>query len=199
MHLKRELLITLLTSLFMLQQHTTSAYFNLTKETTHTVEITLGSWTWGEGTLIDYSPIGTVVIEDWVADNHMETLDEGDYFIFDNQLFIVTNPSGYNYVWHGLPDEGAGGWAFINLSLEWAGEHQRYRTGAIVRIGDRFFQAMHQGNMNNPITNHGSSGSGKPWREVEPMEDFMFPFIADTTLRNYSAPYSQFVVQKDYT
>lgn len=192
--MKRVLTVTFI--LFLLLQtglNKTYAFFNVVQKT-QAIHITMGKWSWTGNTLIDYSPIGTVIIEEWVADNHMETLDEGDYFIFDNQLFIVTNPSGYNYVWHGLPDEGAGGWAFINLSLEWAGEHQRYRTDAIVRIGDRFFQAMHQGNMNNPITNHGPSGTGKPWREVEPMEDFMFPFIADTTLRNYSEPYHEYVI-----
>lgn len=196
MHLKRGLLITLLTSLFMLQQHTTSAYFNLIQETTRTVEITLGSWSWGESTLIDYSPIGTVVIEDWVADNHMETLEEGDYFIFGNQLYVVTNPTGYNYVWHGLPNGTAGGWAFINLSLEWAGEQQRYQTNAIVRIEGRFFQAMHQGNTNNPLTNHGPINSGKPWREIQPMEDYMFPFLPNSSLRDYTSPIAEYVVQK---
>lgn len=53
---------------------------------------------------------------------------------------------------------------------------------------------MHQGNMVNPLTNNGPLNSGKPWREVQPMEDYMFPFINGTSLRDYTSPYPEYVI-----
>lgn len=118
--------------------------------------------------------------------------------MYNNVLYRVLPKSGYNPAWHGLPGSGNGveGWAMISLALDWTTAAQRYSVGAAVRIGTRFFQAMHAGNTVDPLTNYGPSGTGKPWREIQPMEDYMFEFIEGSSLRNYTKPIASFVVPK---
>lgn len=159
------------------------------------VNIDIGAWEWKGLTPLDNAPAGTIDLDPLIESNSLNvTLNKNDYFLFEGGLYKVTSETGYNMQWHGLPSGNSAGWAFISLTLEWIGAQQRYPDGAVVKVNNRFFQVVHQGNLNNPLTNHGPLNSGKPWREIVPMEDYMFPLIEGTSLRNYSTPYSEYVV-----
>lgn len=176
----------------------TYAYFN-SLGCSRNVSIAIGSW---RKNLIDISPDGTIILNTWIDEDTLnQTIPYTQYFIYNNQLYQVTNTGGYNPSWHGIPYDGSGveGWAFISLSLNWAGATQRYKVGTVVRINDRFFQAMHLGNTCDPRSNHGPTkpyNSGEPWREIEPMEDYMFAMIPNSLLIDYSSPISTFVIEK---
>lgn len=177
---------------------TTIAYFNTTKVGSAPTVVELGSWTWiKDGITIEDAPTGTFDLDEFIEEGNLNVILPLDsYFMYQGNLYQVTSTTGYNPQWHDLPSSSSAGWAFISLMLDWVGAHQRYNVGAVVRIDNRYFQAMHLGNTFNPLTNHGPANSGKPWREIEPMEDYMFPFLEDTQLRDYSNPYPNYVVQK---
>lgn len=193
--------ITVLFLLSITSRNITHAYFNHTQYNNN-ISINLGTWSWSSD-IIDIAPDGTINLDEWVSNNTLNsTMPYSTYFVYNNQLHQVTTSKGYNPLWHGIPYSGSGGegWAFINLSLEWAGASQRYTVGAIVKTDDgRFFQAMHAGNTKDPRTHNGPTmpySSGEPWREIMPMEDYMFNMLPNSSLRDYTSPIAVYVIEK---
>lgn len=141
-------------------------------------------------------PEGTVDLDLWVEENTLnQTMPIDTLFVYGGNIYMVSTAGGYNPQWHGLPDNSnVGWWAFISIMLEWVGSQQAYPIGAVVKRDGRFFQARHGGNTNDPLYNHGTDSSGKPWREIQPVEDYMFPLIPGTTLRNYSIPFPEYII-----
>lgn len=192
--------ITILALFSITSKNITYAYFNHTQYNNN-ISINLGTWSWSSD-LIDLAPDNTIDLNEWVDNNTLNnTIPYSTYFVYNNQLYQVTTSTGYNPLWHGIPYSGSGGerWAFINLSLEWAGPTQRYKVGTVVRVDGRYFQAMHLGNTNDPRTHNGPTmpySSGKPWREIMPMEDYMFNMLPNSSLRDYTSPIAMYVIEK---
>ena len=58
---------------------------------------------------------------------------------------------------------------------------------------------MHSGNTNDPRTHNGPTmphNSGEPWREIMPMEDYMFNMLPNSSLRDYTSPIAMYVIEK---
>lgn len=178
----------------------TCAYWNLNTKSIQN-SLNIGSWKFSTN-IINDAPAGTLDLNVWIDNDTLnQTIPYTEYFVYNNQLFRVVSKQGYNPQWHGIPYSGNNveGWAFINLSLDWYGATQRYSVGAVVRIEDRFFQAMHAGNTNDPRTHNGPTmphSSGEPWREIMPMEDYMFNMLPNSSLRDYTSPIAMYVIEK---
>ena len=126
------------------------------------VNIDIGAWEWKGLTPLDNAPAGTIDLDPLIESNSLNvTLNKNDYFLFEEdyiklhlRLDIICNGTVYL-------QETLLGRAFISLTLEWIGAQQRYPDGAVVKVNNRFFQVVHQGNLNNPLTNHGPLNSGR--------------------------------------
>lgn len=192
------LLIALLVIFSSMNIVTAYAYFNQFTANMPAA-VLIGSWS---RNLIDIAPTGTIILNIWINEDTLnQTIPYTQYFIYNNELYQVTSNAGYNPLWHGIPysDSNVEGWAFINLSLDWAGPTQRYKVGAVVRVDGRYFQAMHSGNTNDPRTHNGPTmphSSGEPWREIMPMEDYMFNMLPNSSLRDYTSPIAMYVIEK---